>query len=77
MVSCRTLDGTAFILLKSRMVSLNAVGTFIWARLEKGAELDAVVGDVVSEFETDNATARGDAQLFVHALLERDMLVRC
>lgn len=77
LVSCRTLDGTAFVLLKSRMVSLNEVGTFIWGRLETGAELDAVVSDVLAEFETDDGTARNDAQTFVLALLDREMLVPC
>jgi hypothetical protein len=77
LVSCRTLDGTAFVLLKSRMVSLNEVGTFIWERLEKGAELEGVVSEVVQEFETSDDTARLDAEEFVRVLIDKEMLVRC
>ena len=76
-VSCRTLDGTAFILLKSRMVSLNEVGTFIWERLEKGAELEAIVTLVVETFETTCDTARRDAHEFARVLIDKEMLIRC
>lgn len=74
-VACRTLDGTAFILLKSRMVSLNEVGTFIWERFKDGAELDEVVERVVEEFEVAREVARADALEFVHALVEKEMLI--
>lgn len=77
LVSCRTLDGTAFILLKSRMVSLNEVGTFIWERLENGAELAHVVAKVVEEFETTGDAARQDAEEFVRVLIDKEMLVPC
>jgi hypothetical protein len=75
--SCRTLDGTAFVLLGRRMVSLNEVGTFIWARLEKGAALDEVVPLVVSAFETTEGTARADASAFFDRLVGEEMVVRC
>ena len=74
-VACRTLDGTAFILLNSRMLSLNEVGTFLWDRLENGANLDALVADVLSEFETTTEQARNDAQAFVHTLVEKELLI--
>ena len=45
-MACRTLDGTAFILLASRMVSLNEVGTFIWERFQNAATLEDVVQSV-------------------------------
>jgi hypothetical protein len=74
-VSCRTLDGTAFILLKSRMLSLNEVGTFIWESFKDGASLGGVVDKVVETFETTPERAESDAREFVHTLLEREMLV--
>ena len=67
-VACRTLDGTAFILLNSRMLSLNEVGTFLWDRLEEGASLEHLVGDVLEEFATDETQAKEDAQVFHYYL---------
>lgn len=74
-VACRTLEGTAFILLKSRMVSLNEVGTFIWEQFEKGSTIEGVAAQVVKQFETSLDAARTDAREFVRALVEKEMLV--
>lgn len=74
-VACRTLEGTAFILLKSRMVSLNEVGTFIWEQFEKGTTIEGVAAQVVKQFETSLDAARTDAREFVRALVEKEMLV--
>ena len=50
-VACRTLEGTAFILLDSRMVRLNEVGTRIWELFEEGSTVKSVVDQIVEEFE--------------------------
>ena len=74
-VACRTLDGTAFILLNSRMLRLNEVGTYIWERFEDGSTLDQVVEGIVSEFETTAGRAKADAQAFVKQLVAKEVLV--
>ena len=74
-VACRTLDGTAFILLNSRMLRLNEVGTYIWERFEDGSTVDQVVEGIVSEFETTPKRATVDAQAFVKQLLTKEVLV--
>lgn len=74
-VACRTLDETAFILLNSRMVRLNEVGTRIWELFEKGATLPVVVNGIVQEFETTKKQATLDAQAFVEELITKEMLV--
>jgi hypothetical protein len=74
-VACRTLDGTAFILLNSRMLRLNEVGTYIWERFEDGATLERVVDGIVSEFDTTPAKAKADAQAFVKVLVAKEVLV--
>ena len=74
-VACRTLEGTAFILLNSRMLSLNEVGTFLWGRLEEGASLEHLVGDVLEEFNTDETQAKEDAQVFVNTLIDKELLI--
>ncbi|MBI5511186.1 MAG: PqqD family protein [Deltaproteobacteria bacterium] len=74
-VACRTLDGTAFILLNSRMLRLNEVGTFIWESFEHAATIPQVVAKIVREFDTTATRALADAQGFVGVLAKRDVLV--
>ncbi len=74
-VACRTLEGTAFVLLSGRMLSLNAVGTRIWELFENGATVDDVAAQVVDEFETSLDVAKTDTENFVEQLLERDLLI--
>ncbi|MDP7038203.1 MAG: PqqD family protein [Myxococcota bacterium] len=74
-VACRTLEGTAFILLNSRMLSLNEVGTFLWGQLEEGASLEHLVGGVLEEFDTDETQAKEDAQVFVNTLIDKELLI--
>lgn len=73
--ACRTIDGTAFVLLRSRMVSLNSVGSFVWERFEKGAKVGEVVDAVVESFEIDRETALADTIEFIRTLKEKEMLV--
>lgn len=74
-VACRTLDETAFILLNSRMVRLNEVGTFIWELYENGSTIDEVVAQVVEEFETTTEQAAADANAFVDELVTKELLI--
>lgn len=67
----------AFVLLGNRMVSLNEVGTFLWERLERGAEVAELVGEVVDAFETTQARAAADTRAFVRRLVDEAMLVPC
>ncbi len=74
-VACRTLEGTAFILLDSRMVRLNEVGTRIWELYETGSTIKTVVDQIVVEFEAGADRVERDANVFVGELLEKQMLV--
>ncbi len=74
-VACRTLDGTAFILLKSRMMRLNEVGTRIWELFENGATLDHVAAAITEEFDTTKDRAQADTHAFVEDLLAKELLV--
>jgi hypothetical protein len=75
-VATRTLDGTAFVLVHSRMVSLNDAGTRIWALCQGGATVDSVAQLLTSEYDVDLGRATGDAHSFLETLRERGMLVR-
>ena len=74
-VACRTLEGTAFILLNSRMLSLNEVGTFLWDRLENGSCVEALSAEVENAFDTTQEEAQGDTQVFVNTLIEKELLI--
>ena len=74
-VATRTLDDTAFVLLQSRMVSLNEVGTFLWEHYKEASTLNAAVGAVVDNFETTEHDARPDVVEFTRELLNKELLV--
>jgi hypothetical protein len=73
--ACRTLEGTAFILLNSRMMRLNPVGTRIWELFENGSTVAAVVACIVEEFDTTSEQAAADAHVFVSELLGKGLLI--
>ena len=74
-VACRTLEGTAFVLLNSRLVSLNGVGTRIWELFESGRTVGEVGAQILREFDTTDDVVKHDVGRFVSELVERDMLV--
>ncbi len=74
-VACRTLDGTAFILLGSRMLSLNGTGSRIWELLETATTIERVAGTIAAEFATTPEVATADTTRFVNDLLGRQLLV--
>ncbi|MEZ4271421.1 MAG: PqqD family protein [Myxococcota bacterium] len=73
-VASRTLEGTAFILHNSRMVSLNPVGTFIWDSFRDGATVSEVTLAVTEEFAVDAESASADTVGFVEMLVARELL---
>lgn len=74
-VATRTLDGTAFILHGSRMLSLNLVGSRIWGLLETGATVDETGETIAAEFATTIEVATADSARFIDDLLARQILV--
>ncbi len=74
-VATRTLDGTAFVLAQSRMISLNDTATRIWAHCRGGATVDSVARLLTAEYDVDLARALTDAARFLEALRERGMLI--
>jgi hypothetical protein len=74
-VATRTLDGTSYILLEGRFISLNEVGSRIWTLFERGSTVGAVATTIVDEFDADAATVSGDVRRFVALLSERKMLL--
>ena len=74
-VACRTLDGTAFILLDSRMLRLNEVATVIWEHFEHCATVETAVAGVLAIFAAGPTRVRADTQSLVRDLVRREVLV--
>jgi hypothetical protein len=53
---------------------LNPLADFIWQRLDGKHSLEAIVGEMIDEFEVSRERAAGDALEFVERLLQNDLV---
>lgn len=56
------------------MISLNETGKTIWKCLENDTDIDAVVAAILSEYDTDEATARSAVEGFIEKLRSHGFL---
>ena len=56
------------------MISLNETGKTIWNCLENDTDVDAVVAAILSEYDTDEATARTAVEGFIEKLRKHGFL---
>lgn len=56
------------------MIKLNDTGRFIWERLEKGAEVEELVADMLQEYDVEETTARGYVEKFVQQVKDNGFL---
>lgn len=56
------------------MITLNETGKFLWEQLEKGAEQEALVAALLSEYDVDEQTAAEHVKTFVGKLRENGFL---
>lgn len=56
------------------MIKLNGTGAFLWERLLKETDEDALVAALLAEYEVDEATARSCVQRFVGKLGDNGLL---
>ncbi len=56
------------------MIKLNDTGRFIWERLEKGAEVEELVADMLQEYDVEEVTARGYVEKFVQQVKDNGFL---
>lgn len=76
-VVSRLVEGQALLLdaTQDRLERLNAVGTFIWARIkERTHDVDAIHAALIEAFEVEPAQARADLEAFIAELSERAMI---
>lgn len=56
------------------MINLNEVGAFLWRQLESETTFDAVLKNVLSEYEVDESVAKADLERFIKELEEANLI---
>ena len=56
------------------MINLNEAGAFLWQLMETETTVDAVVAQMLEQYEIDEATAKNDVENFVAQLKEASLL---
>jgi pyrroloquinoline quinone biosynthesis protein D len=65
--------GTSVLFSGGTMLSLNFLGTEIW-KLCDGRSADDIVDELLPQFEVEEDTLRGDAQVFLDELAEKGFI---
>ena len=58
-----------------RIFSLNPVAEFIWHRLDGRTPMEAILQAALNTYQVEREQAAADAELFVQALLQRELIV--
>ncbi|MBQ8634364.1 MAG: PqqD family protein [Lachnospiraceae bacterium] len=76
----RTISGQTVVLPTggdldlSMMIKLNDTGRFLWERLEKGAEVEELVEDMLKEYDVSKEKATEFVEQFVQTVKENGFL---
>lgn len=76
----RTISGQTVVLPTggdldlSMMIKLNDTGRFLWERLEKGAEMEELVEDMLKEYDVSKEKATEYVEAFVQKVKENGFL---
>lgn len=75
-VAWREIDGQAVLVdtRKGALLELNAVGLFIWQRLERPATRGELRAALTAHFEVDESRAGHDLERFLGELLSRGLV---
>jgi hypothetical protein len=57
------------------MMNLSESGAFLWKRLVNGAEMNELLAALLSEYDTDEETAKNDLQEFINQLQSKGLLL--
>ena len=57
------------------MITLNETGKFLWVRLQEGTTMEALVADVLKEYDVSEADAKMEIEKFVGKLNENGFLM--
>ncbi len=72
----RELDGETSIITSAgdRIDTLDAMGTFIWRRIDGKASLAAILDAICAEYDAPREVAAADLVAFVRQLAERQIV---
>ena len=56
------------------LINLNETGAFLWRILEKGAEKEDLIAQLLAEYEVDEKTAASDVDNFINKLSEAKLV---
>lgn len=75
-VICRTIENESVLILpeEGSFVVINAIGAFIWQRLDGHRTLAQIVDEIMDTYDVSREQARGDCVAFVTALMERGLV---
>jgi methyltransferase-like protein len=76
-IAYRMIDDEVIVvnLEKSNFHTFNAVGAFIWDRLDGKKSVKMIITDVADEFDVDITTAEKDTIEFINSMLNEDLLI--
>lgn len=75
-VACELGSGAALLSLRSnRYYSLNEVGAFIWARMERPTDMDELCDAVTSAFDVEPERCRKDVAAIIRDLADAGLAV--
>jgi len=76
-IAYRMIDDEVIVvnLEKSNFHTFNAVGAFIWDRLDGENSVKMIIHDVADEFDVDTETAKKDTIEFINSMLNEDLLI--
>jgi hypothetical protein len=72
----REIDDETVFLAESgdEVLSLNAVGSFVWQQIDGASTLQDIVARICEEYEVDVEQARGDLEEFVRQLESHELV---
>ena len=56
------------------LITLNDTGAYIWEKLAKGITYDALLSDMLADYEVDEATARAGIDSFLETARSADLI---
>ena len=76
-VASRIMEGEAVLVHpeKGKVKVVNALGAFIWQRLDGQHDVGQIVDEICRQHQVDPKTAEVDTIRFLKSLLERDLIV--
>jgi methyltransferase-like protein len=77
LLSSATDDGTVIVSPEDgRLNVVNEVGAFIWNLIDGQNSIEAIIQQVVDNFDVSASQAQADVHAFVQALSERRLVIR-